>query len=94
VVTLDVLLCAVVAIWDALLFGASWRYRAVLPGLTAAAGIPVIVFAVASGVTQATAQAALVIAAIFQVIGTVLLVGGERIERLLSGRPEPTAEPE
>jgi hypothetical protein len=91
-VTLDAPLVAVVAIGDALLIVACWRHRAAVAGVAAAAGIPLIVFAVTNGLTNATAEAALVIAVIFQITGTALLVGGELLDRLLDDGREPTGE--
>ena len=76
-VTLDVLLSAVAAIGDAILIVACWRHRAVLPGIAVAAGIPLIVFAVTNRLTSSMAEGTLVIAVIFQIIGTALLLGGE-----------------
>jgi uncharacterized membrane protein len=76
---------------DVLLFAVSWRSRTVLGVVAGVIGIPLVVYAIASGLDSGAASGALVIALIFLIVGTVLYRVGQGLERLLDGAPEDEA---
>jgi hypothetical protein len=79
---------AVVALGDAALALISWRSRIVLPFILGLIGIPLVVFALFSGVTRRPSEQALLIAAGALVLGTALFALGRALERLLDSEPE------
>jgi hypothetical protein len=72
-----------ITVGDLWLVGVCWRQRAVLGGLLGAAGIPLVVFAFASGRGGSGARGALVIALLLLGVGAGLYGLGQRFERLL-----------
>jgi hypothetical protein len=72
-----------IVIGDLLLVAISWKSRTVLGGVGGVVGVPLVVFAIASGPTGSAAEAALVIALIFLIVGTALYGLGRSFERLL-----------
>ena len=64
------------------------KRRSVLPGVCALVGVPLVAVAFASGLSGATAQGALLIAAITLLIGLGLWRLSETIWRLLGDAPE------
>jgi hypothetical protein len=77
-----------IAAGDVLLVAISWKSRAVLGGVAGGVGISLVGFAIASGLTGGDAEAALVIALIFLIVGTALYGLGQAFERLLDADPE------
>lgn len=65
-----------------------FKRRTVLGGVAGVVGIPLVALAVASGLSGSAADAALVIALIFLILGTVLYRVGQAFERLLDQEPE------
>ncbi len=80
-----------VGLADLLLLMVCWRRRSVLGGFCGAAGIALVVLAVASGSADRPAGAPIVIALVTLVMGTVLLVLGEAVWRLLEDAPDEDA---
>jgi hypothetical protein len=78
----------VITVGDLWLVAICWRRRAVLGGLLGAAGIPLVVFAFASGRGGSGARGALVIALLLLGIGAGLYALGQRFERLLDEPPD------
>lgn len=76
---------------DVLLFAVSWRSRTVLGVVAGVIGIPLVVYAIASGLDGGVAGEALVIAFIFLLVGTALYGLGQGLERLLDTDPEDEA---
>jgi hypothetical protein len=76
-----------IATADLFLVAISWRSRTVLGGLGGVVGIPLVVFAIASGLTSSAAEAALVIALIFLIVGTALYGLGQAFEQLRGADP-------
>ncbi len=83
-----ILAVAAVVVADAWLLVACWRRRSVLGGLCAFSGAPLIGFALASGITGGTGQAALTLSGVVLLIGIVLLGLGQTMQRLLDQEPE------
>jgi hypothetical protein len=81
---------AAVVVGDVVLLVVSWRSRAVLGGLLGAVGIPIVGLARVSGPSRDSA-AALVIALVLLVVGSVLYGLGQAFERLLDTAPEDEA---
>jgi hypothetical protein len=79
---------AAIVVGDLWLVAICWRRRAVLGGFLGAAGIPLAVFAIASGPTVEAGRGTLAIALALLVIGGVLYGLGQAIERLLDQRPD------
>ena len=77
-----------IAAADVLLVAICWKSRTVLGGVAGVVGIPLVVFAIASGLTGSVAEAALVIALISLIVGTALYGLGLAFERLLDADPE------
>jgi hypothetical protein len=77
-----------IALGDTCLVVTCWRNRVVLGGLLGAAGIPLVVFAVTSGLERAASKYALLGAGIALAIGTALYALGHVLERLLDEEPE------
>jgi len=68
-----------------------WKRRTVLGGVAGVVGIALVAFAVASGLRGSAAEAALMIAVIFLILGTALYRLGQALERLLDDEPEDGA---
>jgi len=82
---------AAIAIGDLLLIAICWRRRAVLGGVLGAAGIPLVVFAIASGPTVDPGEGTLAIALALLIIGVGLYGIGQALERLLEEGPDEEA---
>jgi|GEM_PF-4264612 len=82
---------AAIAVGDLWLVAICWSRRAVLGGVLGAAGIPVVVFAIASGTTVEGGAGTLAIALALLVVGVVLYGLGQAIERLLDEGPDEEA---
>jgi uncharacterized membrane protein YczE len=81
--------CAIViATADLGLIVISWKRRTVLGGVAGVLGIGLVAFAIASSLRGDAADAALVIALIFLIVGGVLFGLGQAVERLLDEQPE------
>ena len=81
-------LSAAVAIGDLALIAICWRRRAVLGGVSGAAGIPLVAFALASGTTDNGRADATLIALALLIIGAVMYGLGQALERLLEDGPD------
>jgi len=79
---------AAIGVGDLWLLAICWRGRTVLGGVLGAVGIPLVVFAIASGPTVGAGEATLAIALALLVIGAVLYGLGQAVERLLEERPD------
>jgi len=82
---------AAIAVGDLCLIAICWRRRSVLGGVLGAAGIPLVVFAIAAGPTGDRAEATLAIALALLIIGVGLYGLGQALERLLDGGPDGDA---
>ena len=82
---------ASIAVGDLSLIAICWRHQAVLAGVLGAVGIPLVVFAIASGPTVASAEATLAIALALLIIGAGLYGLGQALERLLDDGPDDEA---
>jgi len=80
-----------IALGDVALVVTCWRDRTVLGGLLGATGIPLVVFAAASGFARNASRYALLGAGIALAIGTALYGFGRVLERLLEEEPEGPA---
>ena len=80
-----------IAVGDLWLIAICWRRRAVLGGVLGAVGIPLVVFAIASGPTVDSAEGTLAIALSLLIIGVGLYGLGQALERLLDEGPDETA---
>ncbi len=69
----------------------SWKSRSVLVGILGAAGIPILLFAVAGRPTRDSHGAALLIAGIMLVIGTALFRVGHSLQQVLGREPDDEA---
>jgi hypothetical protein len=74
---------AAIAVSDVWLIAICWRRRAVLGGVLGAAGIPLVVFGIASAPTDDPGRATLAIALALLIIGVALYVLGQAVDRLL-----------
>jgi hypothetical protein len=72
---------------DICLLLACWRSQTILAGVCAAAGIPLVGFAVLSGISTSTGEAALIIALGALVIGIALFGLVQVLQRLLDSEP-------
>jgi hypothetical protein len=81
-----------VAAADLWLVTICWQRRAVLGGILGAVGIPLVAFAIASGLTGSTGEAALVIALVLLIVGGALYALGQALERLLEQEPRTRSE--
>ncbi|HEX9482596.1 MAG TPA: hypothetical protein VF927_10890 [Solirubrobacteraceae bacterium] len=79
---------ASIAVGDLWLIAISWRHRAVLAGMLGAAGIPFVVFAIASGPTAYRPEGTLAIAFALLIVGVGLYGLGHVLERLLEKGPD------
>ena len=79
---------ASITVGDLWLIAICWRHRAVLAGMLGAAGIPLVVFAIASGPTAYRPEGTLAIAFALLVIGVGLYGLGHVLERLLEKGPD------
>ena len=77
-----------IALGDVALVVTCWRSRTVLGGLLGAAGIPLVVFAAASGFDRGASKYALLGAGVAFAIGAALYGLGHVLERLLDEEPE------
>ncbi|HEY2398184.1 MAG TPA: hypothetical protein VGH78_04245 [Solirubrobacteraceae bacterium] len=82
---------ASIAVGDLLLIAICWRRRAVLAGVLGAAGIPLAVFAIASGPTVDGPEGTLAIALALLIIGVGLYGIGQLLERVLDEGPDEEA---
>jgi hypothetical protein len=82
---------AAIAVGDLWLIAICWRRRAVLGGVLGAVGIPLVVFAIASGPTVDPGEGTLVIALALLIIGVGLYGLGQALERLLDEGPDEKA---
>jgi hypothetical protein len=78
----------VIAVGDLWLLAACWRRRAVLGGLLGTVGIPLVVFAIASGPTADPGQGTLAIALALLIVGVGLYGLGRALEQLLNEAPD------
>jgi hypothetical protein len=76
-----------IAIADLSLVAICWRRRTVLGGVAAAVGIPLVAFAIISGLSGRAATAAMLVALIFLIVGSALHGLGRAFERLLDEEP-------
>ncbi|MGO9956871.1 MAG: hypothetical protein ACLP50_12970 [Solirubrobacteraceae bacterium] len=76
---------AVADLWLAVI---CWRRRTVLGGVASTTVLALVGFAIASGLRGSAARSALVIAAVFLLVGIVLYWLGQGFERLLDDEPE------
>ena len=81
-----------VAAGDLLLVAISFNSRTVLAGVGGVVGIPLVAITIATGLTGGRAEAALVIALIFLIVGLALYGLGRAFERLLDADPEDGGE--
>ena len=79
---------AVIAAGNVCLIAICWRRRAVLGGVLGAAGILLVVFAIASGPTGGLGEGTLAIALVLLIIGAGLYGLGQVLERLLDEGPD------
>jgi hypothetical protein len=82
---------AAIAVGDLWLIAICWRRRAALAGVLGAAGIPLVVFAIASGPTADPGEGTLAIAVALLIIGVGLYGLGQALERLLEEGPDEEA---
>ncbi|HEY2435571.1 MAG TPA: hypothetical protein VGH93_00210 [Solirubrobacteraceae bacterium] len=82
---------ASIAVGDLWLIAICWRHRAVLAGLLGAVGIPLVVFAIASGPTVDRPEGTLAIALALLIVGVGLYGLGQLLERLLDERSDGEA---
>ena len=82
------LAAAGVVVAEGWLLVACWRRRSVLGGVCALTGMPLIAFALASGLTGEPGRGALIISVVVLSIGIVLLGLGQTVQRLLDKEPE------
>jgi hypothetical protein len=82
---------AAIAVGDLWLSAICWRRRAVLGGVLGAVGIPLVVFAIASGPTVEPGKGTLAIALALLIIGVGLYRLGQALERLLEEGPDEEA---
>jgi uncharacterized membrane protein YczE len=68
-----------------------WRRRTVLGAILGAAGIALVAFAIASGLTSPAGRDALAIALVALLVGTALYGLGRAFDRLLGETPEEKA---
>jgi hypothetical protein len=73
------------------LLAADWKRRAVLGGLLAAAGLPLVVLAMLAESAGHAGADELLLAAVALALGTVLFVIGQALERLLDRSPQDPA---
>ena len=79
---------AAIVVGDLWLLAICWRRRVVLGAVLGAVGIPLVVFAIASGPTVAHGQGTLLIALALLIIGVGLYGLGQALERLLADGPD------
>ena len=80
----------VVALADLALIVACWKSRTVLGGVMGAAGLALVVLAVARVASGSASEYLIAIAAVTLVIGTTLYIIGQSLERLLDDQPDET----
>ena len=80
-----------IAVGDLWLIAICWRRRAVLGGVLGAVGIPLVVFAIASGPTSDPGKGTLATALALLIIGIALYSLGQALERLLDEGPDENA---
>lgn len=64
-----------------------WRHQTVLGGVLGAAGVPLVMFAIAFGPTGTTQDGILAIALVLLIVGAALYSLGQALERLLDDGP-------
>jgi len=79
---------AAIGAGDVVLIAFSWKSRTVLAGVAGVVGIVLIGFAITSGLTSRAAEAALVGALVFLIVGAALHRLGQALERLLDVDPD------
>ena len=82
---------AVIAVGDLWLIARCWTHRSVLGGVLGAAGLALVVLAIASEATAGLGEGALAIALALLVIGAGLYCLGQALERLLEEPPDQEA---
>lgn len=78
----------VVLLGNAALVTVSWRKRSVLAGVLGLIGIPLVAFALVSGMTRHRSELALLVAAVALLLGSALFALGQALDRLLEAEPE------
>ena len=78
----------VVLLGDAALVSVSWRNRSALAGILGLTGIPLVAFALLSGIARHRSELALLVAAVTLVLGSALFALGQALERLLETEPD------
>jgi hypothetical protein len=68
-----------------------WRRHAVLAGLCAAAGIALVVLTLVPGYRNSARELGLIMALVAVVIGSVLFVLGQALQRMLDTEPEESS---
>jgi hypothetical protein len=80
----------VVAVGGLALIVVCWKTRTVLGGLLGATGIVLVAFGVARGASRTAGEYSIGIAAVALLIGTVLYIIGQVLERLLDDEHDET----